>query len=66
MSNIQSCTESRHKWTPTGGCKENPGYVGIGAAAISYTECCARCGARRQKVIGDVDVPTRNHGWRYS
>lgn len=56
----------RHSWKPHGGVKENPGYYGIGGAAICYTERCD-CGVQRQKVFGDVNESgNRNHGWRYS
>lgn len=53
-----------HKWERKGGCSENPGVWGIGGAAIAIVETCSRCGARREKIIGDVDRPSRNHGWR--
>lgn len=57
----------RHRWhrpESLGGCRENPGVWGIGGAAIRIVEECARCGIRRGCVIGDVDKPSRNHGWR--
>ncbi len=57
---------TRHKWTRSGGCRENPGVWGIGGAAISITEMCAHCGVERSKVVGDVNkCGNRNHGWRY-
>ena len=53
----------RHKWVGVGGCKENPGVMGIGGAAIAEVQECARCHARRSRVFGDVDR-RRNHGWQ--
>lgn len=64
---MPKCSKSRHRWQPVGGVKENPGYMGIGGAAISYTERCRHCGCERNKVFGDVNQSgNRNHGWRYS
>lgn len=63
------CTNAnRHSWAPTGGCAENPGYVGIGGAAIRYSERCSFCGMERTKVIGDNinSCGNKNHGFRYS
>lgn len=61
------CTNSRHSWKPVGGCKENPGYWGIGGSAIAYGEKCRHCGMERSRVFGDVNkCGNRNHGWRYS
>lgn len=54
----------RHRWARRGGLAENPGVWGIGGAAILIREECAQCGVIRKKVVGDVDRPTRNHGWR--
>ena len=51
-------------WNLVGGIKENPGVWGIGGAAISIKEACPHCGATRNKIVGDVDHPSRNHGWR--
>lgn len=65
-SKMPKCTETRHSWTRSGGCRENPGVWGIGGAAISITETCEHCGCERTKVVGDVDKPSRNHGWRYT
>ena len=60
------CTQTRHSWKPNGGCKENPGYMGIGGAAICYSEICKYCEMIRQKVFGDVNrYGNRNHGFRY-
>jgi hypothetical protein len=59
----------KHRWTANyeveGGCRENPGVWGIGGAAIAIREHCVHCGSVRRRVVGDVDTPTRNHGWRY-
>jgi hypothetical protein len=60
-----ACVEIKHKWIRTGGCKENPGIWSIGGAALMIAEECCRCGVVRKKIIGDVDHPSRNHGWRY-
>ena len=58
---------TRHHWQPVGGCRENPGYMGIGGAAISYVERCSHCGVERSKVFGDLNERgNRNHGWRYT
>jgi len=54
----------RHKWVREGGCRENPGFWGIGGSAIQINEVCPKCGATRNRVFGDVDRPSRNHGWR--
>lgn len=66
MKNTRCRTASgRHAWTAApGGCKENPGVWGIGGAAILFRHVCSRCGAERESVVGDVDSPSRNHGWR--
>lgn len=62
-----NCTKTRHRWYPVGGVKENPGYMGIGGAAICYTERCQHCRVQRQRVFGDVNQNgNRNHGWRYT
>jgi hypothetical protein len=65
---IPKCTESnRHRWKPIGGLKENPGYYGIGGAAIQYTESCIHCNMDRSKIFGDVNQHgNRNRGFRYS
>lgn len=55
----------RHRWEPApGGCRENPGVWAIGGAAILIRHRCAVCGAERECIVGDVNVPSRNHGWR--
>jgi hypothetical protein len=66
--NIPKCdSATRHRWKPVGGVKENPGYFGIGGAAIRYTEQCNHCGMERSKVFGDVNQSgNRNHGFRYN
>jgi hypothetical protein len=57
----------RHSWKPVGGCKENPGYWGIGGSAVVYTEQCRHCGMSRTKVFGDINrYGNRNHGFRYT
>jgi len=59
---------ARHKWTRrhdlVGGLPENPGVFGMAGAAILIREACPHCGARRERIIGDVDKPARNCGWR--
>jgi len=65
---VPPCTagRTRHKWTRCPwGVQENPGVQGIGGAAILIGEYCPHCGCQRRMVIGDVDRPSRNHGWRY-
>ncbi len=55
----------RHKWQNIGGCRENPGIMGIGGAAIRHTQQCTECQRTRSRVFGDVNVcGNRNHGWR--
>ena len=36
----------RHKWTPTGGCTQNPGVMSRPGDCYLYTSACS-CGARR-------------------
>ncbi len=62
-----TCTSKRHSWQPIGGCRENPGYVGLGGTALSYTERCRHCGLQRRRVVGDLNPSgTLNHRWRYA
>jgi hypothetical protein len=57
----------QHSWERMGGCEENPGFGGIGGAAIQSVETCRRCGMTRSKIFGDVNrAGNRNHGWRYT
>jgi hypothetical protein len=61
------CTAARHSWAPVGGCRENPGYMSVGGAAIQYTEKCRHCGVKRNRISGDVSkCANKNHGWRYA
>jgi len=59
----------KHKWIRTyaveGGLRENPGVWGISGAAIAMRQHCQHCGVSRRRVFGDVDTPSRNHGWKY-
>lgn len=57
-----TCT--RHAWVNSGGCRENPGFFGVGGAAIAQRQKCRRCGAERKRIFGDLDKPTRNYDWR--
>ena len=50
-------------WDLVKGLRENPGVWGIGGAAIRITEVCTKCLTARNKIIGDVDYPSRNHDW---
>jgi hypothetical protein len=64
---VPKCDKTRHAWRPKGGCKENPGYWGIGGSAVVYTEQCRHCGMSRTKVFGDINrYGNRNHGFRYT
>lgn len=66
MTHTPKCTAARHQWhSQQTGCRENPGVWGVGGSAIWIGEECTHCGIRRHKIIGDVDTPSRNHGWRY-
>lgn len=57
----------RHSWKPVGGCRENPGYMGIGGTAICYSETCVHCHVNRSKVFGDININgNRNCGFRYN
>lgn len=60
------CFGDNHKWTPAGGCKENPGYYGVGGSAIMYSEVCEHCKTERSRIFGDKSASgNRNRGWRY-